>query len=115
MTGQSTKPQLGAPAFLENERQHRRQLNDAIAALFQGKGPTPIDDFSLAVSATTTTLTDARIGYYSHITFMPQTAHAASVLTTVYVPQSTQLNGSAVVNHASQSNSDCTYRILIWG
>lgn len=112
---QSIKPQLAPPSFLPDEKAHRRALNDAIGMLFQGKGPSPIDSFSLGVSATTTTLTDARIGYYSHIQFMPQTAHAASVLTTMYVPQSTQLNGSAVVNHVNQANDDCTFRVLIWG
>ncbi|MDE2470839.1 MAG: hypothetical protein KGL35_19355 [Bradyrhizobium sp.] len=112
---QSIKPQIPPPSFLHDEKAHRRILNDAIANLYQGKGPSPIDNFSLTTSATTTTLTDARIGYYSHISFMPQTAHAASVVTQMYVPQSTQLNGSAVVNHPSQANTDCTFRVLIWG
>lgn len=115
MSGESTKPQVAPPAYLHDEKAHRRLLNDAITNLYQGKGPSPIDSFTLGVSATTTTLTDARITYYSHISFMPQTAHAASVVTTMYTPQSTQLNGSAVVNHVSQSNSDCTFRVLIWG
>jgi hypothetical protein len=107
------RPPIVPPVFMENESLHRRFLNEAVAGLFQGKGVTPIDDFTLNASATTTTLTDARIGYYSMIEFMPQTANAASVVTTMYVPQSTQLNGSAVVNHENQSNTECTFRVLI--
>lgn len=110
------KPALTPPPqYLNDEKEHRRLLAWAIGMLFKGKGPTPIDNFTLNTSATSTTLTDARIGYYSHIEFMPQTANAAAIKSSMYVAQSTQLNGSAVVTHSSTANTDCTFRVLIWG
>ena len=110
------KPQLTPPALLMTDaKEHRRQMAQAIQFLYQGKGPTPIDSFTLNANATSTTLIDARIGYYSHVTFMPQTADAAAVAASLWTPQSQQISGQLVVEHESTANTDCTFRVLIWG
>lgn len=112
----TVKPALAPPPlYIPDEKQHRIELAQAVRNLYRGKGPSPIDSFTLATSATSTTLTDVRIGYFSHIEFMPQTANAAAIKSSIYVAQSTQLNGQAVVSHDSTANTDCTFRVLIWG
>lgn len=110
------KPQLTPPALLmADAKEHRRQIAQAIQFLYQGKGPTPIDGFTLNANATSTTLIDARIGFYSHVTFMPQTANAAAVAASLWTPQSQQIGGQLVVEHESTVNTDCVFRVIIWG
>jgi len=70
-------------------------------------------DITLTVSATTTTITDSRIGPKSFIGFMPQTANAKTALANIYVTGRTK--GSATINHASSVNTDQTFTCLILG
>lgn len=117
MTAPSKPSLTPPPQLLPNAIEHRRQLAQAVANLYRGKGNSPVDSFTLATSATQTTLTDARIGYYSIILFMPQTANAAAEIGggTMYVSQSTQINGSAVVSHANSTQTDRIFRAIIMG
>jgi len=68
---------------------------------------------TLAAGATTTTLTDARIGAASWIGFMPTTAHAAAALGGLYV--SARAQGSATLTHANTADVDKTFGVLIIG
>jgi hypothetical protein len=70
-------------------------------------------DVTLTASATTTTLTDSRLGPNSFIGFMPQTANAKTALANIYVTGRTK--GSATINHASSANTDQTFTVLIVG
>lgn len=109
------KPYLAPPFFIEDSKQHRRILTEAVQALYRGKGPVPIDNFTLNANATSTTLYDPRIGWYSHVAFMPQTANAASLASSIYVPQSQMINGQLTVMHSSTTDTDCTFRVILWG
>lgn len=70
---------------------------------------------TLATSATTTTLTDARIGPNSALLLTPTTANAAGEIGagTIYV--SARSKGSATFTHASNSEADRTYTVTIIG
>lgn len=100
------------PVMLNDGAQHRRFLARAINLLLGGKMNAGVD-VTLTASATSTTLTDPRIGANSFIGFMPQTASAATALADLYV--SGRTNGSATLTHASNSASDQTFRALIIG
>ena len=70
---------------------------------------------TLAASTAATTLTDARIGPASVITFMPTTANAAAEIGngTMYV--SARTNGSATITHASGASTDRIFGYLVIG
>ena len=68
---------------------------------------------TLTVSATTTTLSDRRIGASSIILFMPTTSNAAGALSGLYVTG--RQEGQATLNHASDANADKTFGYCIFG
>lgn len=68
---------------------------------------------TLTANATTTTLTDERIGANSSIELMPTTANAAGALATTYF--NTFADGSCVVNHANAATVDRVFRYTITG
>jgi hypothetical protein len=68
---------------------------------------------TLTANASSTTLTDARIRYDSPIILVPTTANAAGALATTYISESSRVNGSAVITHANNAQSDKTFRVLI--
>lgn len=74
-------------------------------------------DFTLTASVGTSTLIDARIGYYSTLLWMPMTANASAEIGagTIYVLQSNMQSGQAIITHANNANADKTFRILIIG
>ena len=94
-----------------NPAEHRRQIAEKFNALLQAQGHL---DITLAANAGTTTITDARIQYYSVLKWMPMTAHAAAADASMYVPQATLKNGSAVIAHTNDANTDKTFRVLIY-
>lgn len=69
-------------------------------------------DITLTASATTTTLTDERIGPNSFVWFMPQSANASTALASLYVTG--RIKGSATINHPSSSNV-CTFTYIVLG
>ena len=101
-----------APLYMPDEKEHRRRLAQATLSLGKGK-LNAVTTVTLAVSATTTTLTDARIGSTTFIGFSPLTAHAAAAVASLYV--SSQKNGQATLTHASSANSDQTFSVLLIG
>ena len=103
------------PEFLVDEKEHRRQIARQMNGLLQGKLNVAVD-VTLTANATSTTITDARIGATSAVVpAMARTAHAASELAsgTVYVDGLTK--GSCVVHHSNNSQTDRTIRFLIIG
>jgi hypothetical protein len=68
---------------------------------------------TLNANAGSTVLTDPRLFVNSVLAFMPQTAHAAAALTSLYV--ATQTKGTATISHPNDANTDKTYRIAILG
>ncbi len=88
-------------------------LVDAFNLVQKGKiNAMPQSTINLTANATSTTLTDERIGPASWIWFMPTTAHGATALQNVYI--TARLKGSCTINHASSANTDQTlYPIII--
>ena len=108
------------PLYMPNEVEHRRQLAQGVNSTKNGKINATLD-VTLAVSATSTVIQDARIGSDSAIIpAMAKTAHAASAIAAgIYVdtivPPIGSTPGSATVHHASSANTDQTIRFLIIG
>lgn len=88
-----------------------RQVAEVVRGLMDGKSNN-VGTVTLA-SGTSTTLTDARIGYDSVIIFSPLTSNAAGFLGGLYVSARNQ--GSATLTHASNSASDRNYAYVVIG
>ncbi len=72
---------------------------------------------TLAANATSTTVTDERLSYYSTVVFDPMTANAAAELAagTLFVTQANRMNGSWTLTHANAVSEDRTFRMAILG
>ena len=68
---------------------------------------------TLTAGATSTTLTDSRIGSTSYIDFMPTTANAATAKANLYV--SARTKGAATLTHALSANTDQTFVYVVIG
>ena len=73
--------------------------------------------FTLTASVASSTLTDDRIGFNSAIILVPTTANAAAEIGngTLYISETGRVNGSAVITHANNAQTDRTFRFLISG
>lgn len=68
---------------------------------------------TLTASATSTILTDSRIGVYSYVGLQPTTASAAAAVSGgLYIANG---QGSATINHPSNAAGDQTFTVLIIG
>lgn len=108
----TTKGYQPPPQFLPDAKEHRRQLAQAIALVMAGK-MNSTGQITLAVSATTTTVIDSRIGASTWIGLSPLTADAAGAIGTTYV--SAQQKGQATLTHANASSADRTFALLFIG
>lgn len=90
-----------------------RQLASIIGGLLQGKTNNVIE-VTLTANATTTTITDARIGKGTHLSWMPKTANAAAIAVP-YVADANRVNGAVTVTHANNANSDKTFSVALIG
>jgi hypothetical protein len=72
---------------------------------------------TLTASVATTTVTDDRISVDSTFVLVPSTANAAAELGngTLYFSESGRVNGSIVITHANNAQTDRTFRIVIIG
>lgn len=104
------------PVMYGDEVEHRRQIATKLNQVNQAKFNCTIE-LTLKVSASTTTLFDARISPFSYLGFMPTTSHAAQEISagTLYIPESTMLNGSAIIQHANNAQADRIFRVGIFG
>lgn len=100
------------PVSLPNEAQHRRMIAQCLQGAMQGK-VNAVTQVTLTPGATTTTLTDSRIGATTGIFFSALTADAAAAIPGLYV--SAQQKGSATLTHASSSSADRTFNVLLIG
>ena len=91
------------PLSIPDTGQHLRLVSTSLNNTINGK-LNSTGTVTLTASATSTTLTDARIGGNSVILFMPTTANARTALNGLHV--STRANGSATLTHASSGNTD---------
>jgi len=92
-----------------NEREISEVTNNILNGKTNNTGTVTLN----VSSATTTTISDERIGFNSVILLMPTTANAASSLTNVYV--SARAQGTATLTHSANTNTDKTYSYIIVG
>lgn len=107
--GRSVPPvsDVKSPApLLEWLRQIAAMVNDIV-----NLGATnAIGEVTLTANATTTTLTDARIGGQTKLFFTPTTANAR----TAGIPAVTaKMEGSATLTHASSADTDQTFDYVV--
>lgn len=85
--------------MLGDEREHRRKIAQKVNTILGGKVNCTID-VVVTASATTTTITDPRISYFSFLSVMAFDATgAADIVAGIYF--STFNSGSVVMNHRS--------------
>ena len=99
-----------------NPEEHRRVICERVNQLLDGQSNNA-GAVTLADSQATTTVTDARAGTDSVIVFMPLTANAAAEVGAGGMYISTRNNGSFVITHANnaQTDRDFEYAILASG
>ena len=68
---------------------------------------------TLTANSTTTTIIDARITFYSALSFCPTSKDAAAIAGSLYA--SSQKNGQATLTHLKTAETDCTFNLLIIG
>lgn len=100
------------PLSMPDTGQHLRLVSTSLNNTINGK-LNSTGSVTLTASATTTTLTDARIGGNSVVLFMPTTANASTAYANLYV--STIGNGSATLTHSSSANTDQTFSYCVIG
>ena len=105
MTTQTSPAYQGVAAWLQDEGQHRRDMARAINQFLIGK-LNVTHDVTLSPGATSTTISDARIGITTAI--IPATALTASGATAISagIWADTYLKGSVVLHHASNAAAD---------
>lgn len=108
------KPGFRPPLFSTNPVEMARQVTEWARSVLIGKVNVTLD-VTLVANAASTTVTDARIGYYSAILFSPLSADAAAEIGngTLYV--SSQQSGQAVLTHANNAQTDRNFRLAILG
>jgi hypothetical protein len=88
-----------------------RKIVDVIRQLVQGKS-NATGTFTLTANATSTTVTAPTCAPGSHVTWTPQTAHAANdMATTSYVAS----KGQFVLSHANNARVDRTFSFEVRG
>jgi hypothetical protein len=108
----TTKGYPLAPITMPNSAEHRRKIAETTNLAMQGK-VNALLTVTLAANATTTTVTDSRIGANTYFGFQPMTADAAAMLASLYV--SAQQKGSATLTHANTATTDRTFNVLLIG
>jgi hypothetical protein len=88
----------------------------AIQQLAAGRS-NAVGTVTLTASAATTTVTDANCASGSVILLMPTTANASAETGAgaIYIATATISNGSFVITHANNAQTDRTYRYAVYG
>ncbi len=101
------------PTDLADERQHRRLIATAVNSALQGH-LNCVKAVTLAVSAASTTVVDARISLLTAVLPSPLTADAAAEIGngTMYFTPSV---GQVVITHANNAQADRTFNLALIG
>lgn len=112
----ATQTYQPVPITFADEKEHRRQMAVKINSINQSKFNCALE-VTLTANSASTTIADARISSFSVILMMPITANAAAEISGggLYIPETTMLNGSAVIQHANNAQTDRNFRIGIFG
>jgi hypothetical protein len=86
----------------------------AVRELFEGRS-NAVGTFTLAAGAASTTVTAANCGAGSTVLFTATSAHAAAELAAGGMYLSAVANGSFTITHASNSQTDRTFRYVALG
>lgn len=106
----------GVPSFLPDAVDWIRNAVVPLQGLMTGKmnngGLVTLTD-----SVASTTLTDARIGFETNIILVPTTANASAEIGngTIYMAEGSRVNGSVVITHANNGQTDRTFRFSLNG
>jgi len=100
-----------APSLLETDP---FRLAQAINELFEGRSNAG-GTVTLTPSTTTTTVSSETSGDESAILLCPLTANAAAALGTTYVLASNIKNGSFIITHANNAQTDRSFRYVALG
>jgi len=95
------------------ERDWGRLISQAIGRLLHGKSNNVLD-VTLGAGVAATTVSDARIGVNTFPIPVAVTANAAGIATP-YVVDSSRVNGSFILVHASDSDDDKTFKLILIG
>jgi len=104
------------PKDLDDQKKLSRIQSQSIAGLLFGRSNNVID-FTATHNAASTTITDSRLGVNTVLLFMPTTANASAEIGagTIYVSQSSRVNGSVVITHANNSQTDRVFKVVMVG
>lgn len=111
-TSAGTKQSL--PAFLPDEKEHRRQISMWMREVHQGKlANTGV--VTLTANVASTVVTDNRVGANTFVGLMPQTANASAEIGagTIYI--ATQGKQTFTITHANNAQVDRTFRYCLLG
>ena len=108
----ATNQFLNVPLSMPDQAQHLRLISNVVNNTMDGK-INATGNVTLTASATSTTLTDARIGANSVILFMPTTSNGNTAKANLFV--SARASGSATLTHASSTNTDQTFSYCVFG
>ena len=100
------------PLDWSDANEHRRKIADTLNDVLDGK-INAIGSVTFAANATSTALTDPRIGTGSVILLMPRTANAATAMNTWHV--SARTKGQATLAHANNAQTDRTFDYAVLG
>jgi|TARA_A100000171_G_scaffold35297_1_gene33845 hypothetical protein len=103
---------LNVPLSMPDNSQHLRLVSTTLNNVMDGK-LNSTGDITLNANATSTTLSDARIGGDSVIVFMPITANGKTAENNLFV--SARQSGQATLTHASSSNTDQNFAYIVVG
>jgi hypothetical protein len=106
----------GVPLYLQDEREHRRQIANVVNSILTGK-INATGSVTLTENVASTTVTDARATFQSAVLFLPHTANAAAEIGagTLYVSDASRLNGSFVIVHANNAQTDRRFTYVLIG
>ena len=99
------------PLSIPDTSQHLRLVSTSLNNTRSMVNLNSTGTITLTASATSSTLTDARISGNSVILFMPTTANGRTALNTLHV--SARASGSATLTHASSGNTDQTFYHIV--
>lgn len=108
------KPYPGVPKFSGNVEQWIRQAATVINNMLVGSLNVS-DTVTLTANAASTTVTDARCSFQTGVVLIPTTANAAAAIATTYISETSRVNGSFVLTHANNAQTDRTFRYVLMG
>lgn len=97
------------PVSFADEREHRRQIADAVNALLQARNDPPAGQVTLTASQTTTVVFDTNCLVNSRVFLVPRTSSAAAEQ--VFVANVAV--GSFTLSHANSATTDRIFDFLI--